>query len=170
MNCRIRTAISADSPAVRTMIASVLAEFSRSLDGPGLGADLHDLDASYNRAGGVFYVVTDPAGGIVGSAGLAPVDQPGTAELRRMFLTSGYRGRGLGRRLLELILSDARRLGFARVQLQTSGAMQDARRLYNAAGFRIVPLANPTYQCDVGMALELSPGRSDGSTPGGTGR
>jgi len=52
-----------------------------------------------------------------------------------MYLLREARGRGLGRRLMELSLDAAREAGYARCYLETLGHMSDARRLYERNGF-----------------------------------
>ncbi len=155
MENSIRSATRADSPAVRSVITQVLAEFNRTIDTSGKDADLLDVESSYLRRGGTFYVVTTATGEVAGGAGLLPITPGETAELRRMFLLPHARGQGLGKRLLAMILNDARRLGFRRVRLETSSAMHNARQLYTSFGFNLAPIDNPTYRCDVGMALNL---------------
>lgn len=155
MDYSIRPAAAADSPAIRSVISRVLAEFNRTIDTSGKDADLVDVEASYATRGGTFYVVTTADRQVAGTAGLMPITPAQTAELRRMFLLPQARGRGLGKQLLAMILDDARRLGFRRVRLETSSAMHDARRLYTTFGFKVAPIDNPTYGCDVGMALNL---------------
>ncbi len=85
----------------------------------------------------------------------------GLAELKRMYLRPEGRGRGLGRRLAEHAIAAARRLGAARIVLDTDQAsMAEANALYESLGFvdidryRENPLA-----CARFMGLDLVPDR-----------
>ncbi len=61
----------------------------------------------------------------------------GTGEIKSMHTREVLRGRGLGRRMLEHILAEARRRGYSALFLETGSmhAFRPARRLYEAYGF-----------------------------------
>jgi dimethylargininase len=132
---RLRSATNADGEAIRRVVWAVLREFGFTPDPGGTDADLADVEASYLRTGGSFDVLTDPAGEVVGTVGVFPLGD-GRCELRKMYLASGCRGRGLGRLLLRHALDRARELGFRRVELETVGVLRVAIRLYESFGFR----------------------------------
>ncbi len=60
------------------------------------------------------------------------------AALRALFVDPGARRRGIGSLLIERCVEFARAAGYARIELGTTSDLVDARRLYDAAGFRIV--------------------------------
>lgn len=68
---------------------------------------------------------------------------PGVAELKRLFVRPTYRGRGVGRRLVERVVAEARRRGYRRLRLDTLEGMRPAIRLYLARGFRPIPPYHP---------------------------
>jgi putative acetyltransferase len=75
-----------------------------------------------------------------------------------MYFRAPARGRGLGRALLELLLDDMRECGYRRCYLETTSWMDDAQRLYRAAGFRELPqvLGSTGHcGCDRFFALDL---------------
>ncbi len=61
------------------------------------------------------------------------------AEVKRMFVEPGSRGRGIGRRLLTVLEGEARRLGVKRLVLETGVRQPEALTLYARAGFVRVP-------------------------------
>lgn len=67
--------------------------------------------------------------------GAVRVVAPSAAEIKRMYLRPEARGRGIGRELLQELLSTARHLGCREARLDTGWFMTDAHRLYHAAGF-----------------------------------
>ena len=72
----------------------------------------------------------EPAGVVA----LKPVD-PAVAEVKRLYVRPSARGHGIGRKLLQSLLSHAREQGFRTVRLETMGFMAEARALYDALGF-----------------------------------
>ena len=58
-----------------------------------------------------------------------------TGEIKRMFVRPEFRGRGIGRALLEALVSEARAMGYCAVRLDSAGFMEAAHSLYRSAGF-----------------------------------
>ena len=57
-------------------------------------------------------------------------------EMKRMFLYPQYHGKGIGRRLGEAIIRDARAAGYATMRLDTSWRQEEAQALYSKLGFQ----------------------------------
>ena len=91
-----------------------------------------------------FLLVADAAGEVVGMAlgmqGLAddgagpPVR--GLCHVSMVFVAPDHWGMGLGGRLVEALLAEARTQGYERAQLWTQADNARARRLYEGRGFR----------------------------------
>jgi putative acetyltransferase len=67
----------------------------------------------------------------------------GICEMKRMFVPTRDRGRGVGGALVSHIVGDARAAGYRLMRLDTSHRQKEAIRLYEKAGFRRVPAYYP---------------------------
>jgi len=107
-----------------------------------------------DRGGRIFLAFQD--GQPVGCCALLRMNS-GEFEVAKMAVTESYRGNGIGRRILERAISEARASGARRLYLETNRKMQPAIRLYESLGFRHVPperLVPSSYaRCDVYMEL-----------------
>lgn len=73
-----------------------------------------------------------------GMAGIKYVSR-NVCELKRLYVSPLHRRVGLGRSLVERLLSEARILGYSRVRLETLDFMEAAIRLYESLGFVRTP-------------------------------
>ena len=135
------------------LVSGVLAEYGFSVD-PVLESDLEDPAAAYNQ----IWVATDGER-VIGSVAMRLLDDGKVAEMKRMYLQPAYRGRGLGRALLNQAVTWAQAQRCRSVVLDTSAAMTAAQRLYESAGF--VPTGTRTEtgahdsRCEVLYTLRL---------------
>jgi GNAT superfamily N-acetyltransferase len=103
------------------LVARIVADFAASHDPARERAWIAELDG--RRVGCVFCVADDA---------------PGIAKLRILLVDPDARGHGVGTRLVDTCTAFARDAGYARVRLWTNDVLAAARRIYLAAGFRLV--------------------------------
>lgn len=122
----------------------------------------HTLDGieKYLPPRGRLFLARDENGALVGMAFLKMI-RPDVAEIKRLYVRSAGRGKGLGRKLSNLVVASARELGAKQLYLDTLLGMTAARALYADMGFREIPAypetENPPHihPHTVFMALDL---------------
>jgi len=70
----------------------------------------------------------------VGCGAFRPLD-PGTVEIKRLFVVPESRGRGVARAILAALEAEARRRGYTRGVLETGVRQPEAIALYRACGY-----------------------------------
>ncbi len=150
----IRAATNQDSERIIALVFGVLSEYGLPPDPGSKDADLKDIEGSYIRAGGVFEVIEDRAGNLLGTYGLCPLDKE-TCELRKMYFVPQIRGKGLGRRILERAVEHARRLNHKAIVLETHSALKEAIHLYTKFGFVQTRLEHMSARVDQAYILKL---------------
>jgi putative acetyltransferase len=150
----IRQATNDDCDRVIHLVRAILAEFGLPFDLNWKDADLIDIETAYIRAGGMFEVVEDKRGRLLGTCGLFPLDNS-TCELRKMYFLPEIRGLGLGREVLLRAVDHAQRLGFKSIVLETISVLERAIHLYTRFGFVPTTMDHPNARVDQRYILKL---------------
>lgn len=58
------------------------------------------------------------------------------SEIKRMYVRPLFRGKGIGRALLEVLIENAIQMGISRIRLDSARFMKAAHNLYHSFGFR----------------------------------
>lgn len=74
----------------------------------------------------------------VGCAGFKRYDDK-CAEVKRVFLSEEYRGRGLSGKLMEFLEQTAREKGYAYLILESGEILVEAMSLYRKIGYEVIP-------------------------------
>ncbi|MBI3312234.1 MAG: GNAT family N-acetyltransferase [Candidatus Omnitrophica bacterium] len=130
----IRPSNSSDAPQIVQLVTSILQkEFSKDQPAYPL-EDLQQISTLYSPPNSTFLVAEEDHR-IVGTCGVKS-DSSKTAILRRLFVDSACRGKGVGSALLERALDFCRQKGYREVVIRTSTRMEGAIRLCCSLGFQ----------------------------------
>jgi GNAT superfamily N-acetyltransferase len=101
------------------------------------------LNEIINKGGRIFYAEWE--GEIVSTASLLRIDAT-TFELGKMATTAKAQGNGIGSRVLEHSINEARKMGAKRLILYSNKKLASALHLYQKFGFTEIPLGNSSYK------------------------
>jgi putative acetyltransferase len=134
----LKPAIAPDEiDAARALFTDYQADLGIDLCFQGFAAELQSLPGEYAEPTGALvlaYVDGVPAG-CCAFRPLVHSDHLNACEMKRLFVRKAFRGFGLGRLLVEEIVSQARIAGYTTMLLDTLSDMESARALYQEAGF-----------------------------------
>ena len=115
--------------------------FTEYVDSLGFQLDFQDYEKEFDELPGDY---APPDGRLilaleghtaVGCIALRKLDEK-TCEMKRMYVRPEYRAKGIGRRLAEIIIDEARKIGYTTIKLDTIATMKEAIVLYRSLGFR----------------------------------
>ncbi len=92
---------------------------------------------------------------IAGCATLKKIGE-GVCEMKRLYVRPAFRGKAIGRELSEAIVEEARKMGYAKMRLDTLSRLTEAITLYRSMGFKeIKPYVFNPLDDVIYMELEL---------------
>jgi ribosomal protein S18 acetylase RimI-like enzyme len=124
-------------------------------------SELADLPGKYAPPNGELWLARAPDGRALGCVALRAAALPQTGEMKRLYVDPAARGLGLGPALVAALESEARRLGYRRLVLDTLPSMTAAQALYRRLGFvETAPYYDTPVAGTVFMARPLGQGHS----------
>ena len=133
----------------RALFEEYAAWLNEDLCFQGFAQEVATLPGAYAPPQGRLLLAGD-AGDAFGCIALRPLED-GVGEIKRLFVQPRARGAHWGRRLAELVIGEARSIGYRELKLDTLARMTSARRLYESLGFvecapyYVNPLGSPIY-------------------------
>jgi len=117
--------------AAKKLILAGLEEHWGTLD-PSFNQDLNDIAATYGSGTFLTAWLDDR---LVGTGALIP-HADHTAEIVRMSVDTSLRRTGIGRRILDALIAQAKSDGYQRIILETTNTWEDAKGFYRSYGFQ----------------------------------
>jgi len=127
----------ADIAIVRDLFLEYADGLGVSLCFQGFDEELATLPGAYASPRGCL-LLARRGGHVAGCVGLRPLDAD-RCEMKRLYLRPQFRGHGIGRRLAEAVIAEARAAGYRSLVLDSLASMHEARALYDRLGFHAIP-------------------------------
>ena len=121
----------------RRLIEAYAASLHVDLSFQNFDDEISDLAREYGPPGGAL-LLAERDGATIGCVGLHKFSE-GVCEMKRLYVVPEGRGSGAGRALARGIIAEGRRLGYARMLLDTLPFMREAQALYISLGFTSIP-------------------------------
>lgn len=92
----------------------------------------------YNTLGSIHDVIIAYDGDDPVGCGSFKQYEEGTAEIKRVFVKSEYRGKGISKQIMNMLEEKAIEQGFTALILETGYLLSSARSLYQKMGFTVI--------------------------------
>ena len=125
----------ADIEAVAQLFAVYAASLDVDLSYQSFATELATLPGSYVPPRGELLLARGVEELPLGCVALRPLTVAGCCEMKRLYVAPEARGLGLGRTLIARIITEAMRIGYLEMRLDTLPTMTDAIALYEGSGF-----------------------------------
>jgi len=145
-----------DIEATKSLIREYIAWMNIDMSFQDIEEELARFPRKYEAPTGAFLVAKD-GDTVVGCVGFKRIGD-GICEMKRLFVKDAYRGRGIGRALIERIIREAEEYRYSKMRLDTLKRMESAVRLYSAFSFGEIGqyVVNPIEDA-LFMEKELNP-------------
>jgi putative acetyltransferase len=145
-----------DCAPVRELFLEYAAQLGFSLCFQGFDKEVAGLPGDYVRPGGRL-LLAHYNGELAGCVALHASHEAAIAEMKRLYVRPQFRGKKIGRALLDRVLDEARSAGYCAVRLDTiAERMREAVAMYRAYGFKEIAAYRPNPEPSVlYMELEL---------------
>lgn len=97
-----------------------------------------EIAAKINSFEGGIYFLRDSSGNVTTMGGIRGLSSS-SAEIVRIYTRPQCRGYGYGRKMVQSLILEARRIGYETLFLDTGVFMTSAQKIYEEAGFLICP-------------------------------
>lgn len=149
-----------DNKELADLIRTVFREFG--IDRPGtvyFDPTTDDLYKLFRKPRSVYWIAEEN-GIMAGGCGIYPTPglPEGCAELVKFYLLAPWRGKGIGRALMEKCFESAKYLGYKQLYLESLPELSKAVSMYIKSGFRHIPHSlgsSGHFGCNIWMVKDL---------------
>jgi putative acetyltransferase len=156
----IRAIEKGDNTLLAELIRNVFHEFGMPKTGTVYSDPKTDKLFELFQTPGSCYWVAEKMGIVLGGCGIYPTERlpEGCVELVKFYLLPDFRGKGIGRELLEKCIVSAKEMGYKQIYLESFPELGRALYMYQKAGFRQIegPLGySGHFACTLWMLRDL---------------
>jgi len=128
-----------DLAATKMLFDAYAASLGINLSYQKFVEEMATMPGKYAPPQGELLLARGQDGAALGCVGLRPLEDAGTCEMKRLYVTPEGRGLGLGKALAERVVEEARRIGYRAMLLDTLPSLTTAVGLYDRMGFVRIP-------------------------------
>lgn len=149
-----------DNKAIADLIRSVFLEFGIARPGTVyFDPTTDDLYKLFSVPGSEYWIAEDNEK-IIGGCGIYPTENlpDGCGELVKFYLNASYRGKGIGKQLMDISMESARKMGYRQLYLESLPELGRAISLYERAGFKFINYKmgdSGHFGCNIWMLKDL---------------
>ena len=123
-----------DLQEVKTLFLEYASSLGFDLSFQNFEEELANLPGDYSLPEGALLLARDGEA-VVGCVALRKLAD-GICEMKRLYVRSAFRERGVGKALSVAIIEEAKKRGYSHMRLDTVPSMQEALHLYRSLGFK----------------------------------
>ena len=136
------------------MLIDMESDFQNYLNIQNYDSEIENLRGKYGLPDGRLYIAYSD-NHAVGCIALRKINNT-ECEMKRLYVKPQFRGNGLAKSLVELIINDAREIGYRYMLLDTLPGLKTAIKMYENLGFYRIPSYNDSpVENTVFMKLDL---------------
>jgi ribosomal protein S18 acetylase RimI-like enzyme len=117
----------------KKLIIAYIQWLNQDLSYQNIDDELSTFPQKYGEPEGAFLIAKENKE-VVGCVGIRKLEN-NICEMKRLYVNDRYRGNGTGKKLVEMIIGEARLKHYEKMRLDTFNTMEDALNIYRKNGF-----------------------------------
>ena len=125
-----------DEEIIKTkeLIGEYIKWLNQDLSYQDIDEELQKFPEKYREPFGTF-IIAKVNENVIGCVGLKKLDDK-ICEMKRLYVHDNYKGKGIGKKLTELIIQEAKTKNYEKMRLDTFNIMEVALKIYYENGFQ----------------------------------
>jgi ribosomal protein S18 acetylase RimI-like enzyme len=117
----------------KELIIEYIKWLNQDLSLQNIDDELMNFPQKYKEPDGAFIIAKDNDN-IVGCVGIKKLDES-VCEMKRLFVNDKYKGKGIGKKLVKIIIKEAKSKNYKKMRLDTLRTMKNALKIYYKNNF-----------------------------------
>jgi ribosomal protein S18 acetylase RimI-like enzyme len=117
----------------KDLIMEYIKWLNQDLTFQNIDDELENFPNKYKEPFGTFIIAKDNEN-VIGCVGLKDLDS-NICEMKRLYVSDAYKGKGIGKKLTEKIIEEAKIKNYEKMRLDTLNTMETALDIYYKNGF-----------------------------------